>query len=199
MSVSEDPGLIDRTTRTLQIIIIALAASSSIFLLIVVSLGLQPHPNPNPQPAPGAAAPAPAPPAVTLPVITVVAVTFTAICLPLSYVVPRLISESSCKRIAAGTWEPGGQPPGTPPPAGDVGKLVAVYQSQKIVGAALNNGVAFLAVVAYMVEGSPIALGLSVALILGVLLRFPTRPAVEQWVDDKLARVQLERQSARFS
>jgi hypothetical protein len=186
MSVSEDPGVIDGVTRTLQIIIFALVMGLVFFLGIVVFLRLQVKPGALP-----AAAAAPA-----LPVITVVAFTVAATLVPLSLLLPRLVSDSACKKLAAGAWAPPQKRAGDPASTGDVASLAQIYVSQKIVGAALNEGPAFLALIAYMIEGNLAALALAVALIVGVALRFPQRAAVEQWIDDRLVRLQMDRQSA---
>jgi hypothetical protein len=58
-----------------------------------------------------------------------------------------------------------------------------VYQTSLIIGAALNEGPAFFALIAYMVEGLPAILGVAAFLILGVAARFPTRARLEQWID----------------
>lgn len=208
MSYAEaEAGLIDQITRTLQIIIFAMVTGLAVFLGIVIFLGPgvagrkapapAPAPAPVPAAAPGAPAAAPAAPEVKpmLPVLTVAAFTFAVVLVPLSLLVPRLVSESARRQIAATKGQPGKAPPGVPAPTSDAGRLLATYQIQKIIGAALNEGPAFFALIAYMMEGTAVALGLALALIVGVALRFPQRAQVTQWVDAQLERLTLDRQS----
>jgi hypothetical protein len=64
-------------------------------------------------------------------------------------------------------------------------------------GAALNEGAAMLAGIAYLLERNPIALGLTVLLLLGIAARFPTLPKVEAWVENQgLAVAEKRRQQA---
>jgi hypothetical protein len=127
-------------------------------------------------------------------VLTVAAFTIAVVLVPLSLVVPRLTVDAARKQIAAGKWSTGKQPPGMPPPTTDAERLAFVYQTQKIMGAAMNEGCAFFALIAYMIEGNVIALGLALLLIAGVALRFPRRDQVAAWIDDQLGRLDMDRQ-----
>lgn len=174
-----DGPLIDRVVRTTQIIVLAMAAGLLTFLAIVSTLDL------SERQAPGQA----------LPVITVAAFTFAAIFVPLSLVVPGLFSDAARKRIAQGKWIVGKVPPGVAAPITDAGRLALVYQTRKIIGVALTEGPAFLALIAYMLEGAPAALGLAIALIVGVAARVPQRAQVVQWIEAQLDRLALDRQA----
>jgi hypothetical protein len=66
-----------------------------------------------------------------------------------------------------------------------------------ILGAALNEGPAFLALIAHMVEGNPIALGLGGVLALGVAVRIPTLFRIAQWIEGQIQQVLQERQFGR--
>src|SRR5262249_22238156 len=122
------------------------------------------------------------------PVFSVLAIVVAATVIPLSLVVPKLVSDAARKQIAAGTWKPGRGPAAPPPDDGepsDAAKLAMVYLQKTIIGAAMNEGAAFLAVVAYLLEATPYALALALVLVGGLALRFPRREAVERWVDDQ--------------
>jgi len=80
--------------------------------------------------------------------------------------------------------------------ATDVGKLALIYQNQLIVGAALNEGVTFFALIAYMIEGQPVILGLVVLLILGLAARFPTLGRVMGWIESQQDLLLQDRQAA---
>jgi hypothetical protein len=186
MSVSEDPGVVVTTTRRLQIIVGALLLGLVSFLVVI--LAVVPAPKPPAPLAPGEGGG----PTEPLPVLTVTAYTFAVILVPLSLVVPKLLSDAQRSKIAAGN-----RSPDAPGPADDVSRLALVYQARKIVGAAMTEGAAFLALVAYMIERNSVALGLSLALIVCVALRFPTRAAVASWIDGQLELIRQERQSAK--
>src|SRR5438309_645451 len=154
----EEQAFFDRSVLMLQIIVGALVAGLVTFLAVTFVIRSQQRPNP----------PAGAEPTVTLPVLTVVAYTFTAIAVPLSLVLPAMFRDAAVKRVAAGKALPARSNEVAPAPAGDLGPLVQAFTTAKIVGAALNEGVAFLALVAWMIEGQLPALGLAVALVAGV-------------------------------
>jgi hypothetical protein len=191
MSVSEDPGVVAATTRRLQIIVGVLLLSLVSFLVVI--LAVVPGPKPPAPPAAGEGGG----PTEPLPVLTVMAYTFAVILLPLSLVVPKLLSDAQRSKIAAGKWSAAGQPD-APGPADDVSRLALVYQARKIIGAAMNEGAAFLALIASMIERNSVALGLSLALIICVALRFPRRAAVANWIDGQLELIRQERQSVKF-
>src|SRR4051812_29883720 len=107
--------------------------------------------------------------------ISYVAVAFAVMGVAMSRLVPLLVVESGRARIARGTWAPPSRRAGgfTPGPAGDTARLAALYTTSRIIGVALVEGPAFLSMVAYMLEGLPVMLGLAVLLILGVAAQFP--------------------------
>jgi hypothetical protein len=78
-------------------------------------------------------------------------------------------------------------------PPGDAGSLMAVFQGKIIVGAAMLEGGAFFAAIAYLVEGGPIALALAVVLWLGIAAHFPTLPRVIGWIERQLEWLDQER------
>lgn len=181
MSVVQNPAPVEQTVRLLRIIVLAMLVGLASFLAAALFLRAQAKvPAKDPAAAAGLKEP--------LPALTVASYTFAMICVPLAYVVPRLVTESTVKKIAA-----------TPErPRGNVAPLAAAYITQAIIGVALNEGPAFMAIVAYLREGNVIALFLAVALIAGVALRIPTLAGVSRWVDDQLTKVESLRRSAQF-
>lgn len=134
-------------------------------------------------------------------VITWVAVAFAAMVLPMSFVVPNLVTRQNRRAISAGTWPVRkGGPPATPipqrVPQTDADKLAMAYQTQLIIGAALHEGAAFFAAIAYLIGKDPIALGLGILLLLGLIARFPTRDRVRLWIDRQQEQLVLDQQSA---
>lgn len=198
MSTASEQDAIDKVTRTGQIIVGALIAGVVVLLAVASLIDVRPKANAPP----GAVAAAGADRNGTGSLITYTALAFAAVLLPVSFVVPGLIAQQNRRAIAAGKWIPPGQ--GGPPDrqinpealATDAGKLAVVYQVQHIIGAAMNEGVAFFAGIAYLVEKNPIALGLAVLLLGGLVVRFPTSGRVALWIDQQQQTLIQERQSA---
>jgi hypothetical protein len=167
-------------TRTLQIIVGVMLTGLIAFLSVVIALRTtqQGAPPPRGQGEVRAASP----------VLTFCAFAFAAFALPASVIVPRIVAGNQRRSIAHGTssLESG--------PDGDARKLALVYQQTLIIGVAMNEGVAFLALIAFLIEGQQPALMLALVLILGVGLRFPTRDRVDQWIGAQLERLVQERQ-----
>ena len=63
------------------------------------------------------------------------------------------------------------------------GHGLAIYQARMIIGMALLEGPALYQGIAYFIEGQALALGLGGLLLLGIILQFPTRRRVEQWLE----------------
>lgn len=110
----------------------------------------------------------------------------------LSLVLPSLLVSQGCRKIADGTWQQAN--PQNAVPDTDSGKLVAVYQTTLIIGAALVEGAAFLALAAYMLEGHWAAVVVAGVCLLVMAARIPTRTRLETWLDDQLRRVKEQRQ-----
>ena len=213
MSTISDQDFIDRVTRQCQIIIGALIVGVVVFLGIATAIAqltngpTQAGAGAKPADAQGQPAdanlnarPVGEPDIGTI--LTWLAVAFAAVTLPLSFVVPRLVAQQNRRAIATGTW-PGmkGSSPATPTTheaalQTDAGKLAMVYQTQLIIGAALNEGVTFFAAVAYLIGNNPIALGLGILLVGGLIARFPTKDRVALWIDRQHEQLILDKQAA---
>jgi hypothetical protein len=120
-----------------------------------------------------------------LPVLTLVAVGGLAAGVVASLAVPGLVFSNAQRQIVAGTWT---APPGVDPNS-DLGKLLrsdsvrllGARQSELIVGLALLEGPALLALVAFLQEARPYALVLAAVAVILMLLRFPSvRARLEQ-------------------
>jgi hypothetical protein len=197
MSINQDPrDAIDQVTRTTQIIVGALISGVTIFLLIVGFMvhfgvlgavagapGQAAAPN-----VPGAAAPGNNPAAgpglgLSMPLLTYIAVGMAAIMLPLSFILPGIVANQSL-RAAAASGTAGGPSPTTASAKapGAVGGPAAAFQTSAIVGGALNEGAAFFAGIAYLIEQNVIALVVAVILLAVMVVRFPTRERVDRWI-----------------
>jgi hypothetical protein len=176
-------------TRTCQIIVGALVMGVVSFLVIVLlfvprSIMLAPVPAA----AGPAGAPMPAPLPAGLPIITYIALAMGISVLVLSFVVPNLIVSRARSQMAKGTAPKIGKAE-----ADDGAAFLPIYQTQLIIGAALLEGGAFFAAIAYMLERSPLAL-LAAGVLLGLLVtRVPTIERVRGWIEKQLDLLLQER------
>lgn len=127
--------------------------------------------------------------------LTLLAIVFAGAALVLGFVIPQLITAANRRRIAAGTWQ--SSPNQGHVPDSDAGRLAMSYPAKLIVGAALFEGGSFFALVAYMLEGQPLSLGVAAVLLLCLLAHFPTLGRVEAWIEEQLRRVEDERRFSR--
>lgn len=169
-------------TRTTQIIVAALAGGLLVFLAIV--LIVEP---PGPPAGPGRDNP------LKLPFLTMIAVGIGIACLIMSFVAPGLLVSNGLKQLVE---RPPGEPAPTDPwkegptlPSNDVGGLLRLFQTQLIMASALVEGAGFFALIAYMIDRHPVALGFGAFLIAALLARFPTFERVHGWLDDQSARL----------
>ena len=180
MSMPSDPESIQAVTRQGQIIIGALISGVVFFLVIATVVDLGPNPGVV---AGGAGA---GQRAQTVPLVTYLALAFGAVLLPMSFMVPGLVAKQQRQAIAAGNVTAGtnltasstaaSSSGATKTPAGG---LHAAYLTQLITGAAMNEGAAFFAGVAYLIEKNPIALALAFVLLTAIVARFPTGSRVD--------------------
>lgn len=114
-------------------------------------------------------------------------------------IVPDLVTAAARKKIASGNWQVGGEDGGSDrtndffQQTGDAGKLCIVFQTRLIIGSALLEGSAFLAILAFLFEGLIFALLLACLLLMGILLGFPTASVVEHWIDGQLQLLKEDR------
>lgn len=196
MSDMTDPDALQPMIRTCQILVAAMIMGVMAFMavtLVVIQVA-----NPArvlPVEGAGGAGPGNSP----LPLITYLAVAVGVMDLALAFVVPRMNTDRARRQMALGG--PTAITEGVPSapkqlyPAGYTGKLAQLFQTQLIIGAALLEGGAFFAAIAYMLERSPLALVMAVVLLGTLAARFPTSDRVNAWLDRQLGLLQEERQS----
>jgi hypothetical protein len=80
---------------------------------------------------------------------------------------------------------------------GDAGKLAVAYQTSTIAGAAVLEGVAFMNIVTYLVNGSLTPLVVGVCLVLPLAAMFPSAPRVANWIDGQLRLMADEKMLSR--
>jgi hypothetical protein len=193
----DDRDLEDRVgpaVIVLRIIVVALACGVLGFAAVAVVTRVnrvQPQPPAQPQQAGGG-----------LELLTMMALVAAPIATVLSLLVPAVMVKNIRRQIADGTYGtyPGQTAASRQGVAGlpeDMASYVGLYQTKTIVGIALLEGAAFLAIVAFMLEGNWIALALGICLAAMILFSFPSAPRVANWIrqqqriatdDEKLRR-----------
>jgi len=183
MSTLNNADAVQTVTRTAQILVAAMAGGPLLFLAVVL-LVIEPT---GPPPGPNQGNP------LGLPLLTLLATVFAIGALFLSFVAPGMVVGNGLKQIAE---RPPGDPAPTDPwkegptlPSNDVGALLPLFQTQLIIASALIEGAAFFALIAYMLERHPLALGITAFLIATLLSWLPTLDRVHAWLDDQSARL----------
>jgi peptidoglycan/LPS O-acetylase OafA/YrhL len=132
------------------------------------------------------------------PMISMIMAALGATVIVARFFIPGLVVQSSCRGIADGTWKPAASnQPGYLPPSNEREKLLSVYLSKTIIGAALLEGGAFANLVAYLLEGQWYSLIFGIALALAIAAGMPTKTGVESWVDRQLRQVEEIRSMPR--
>ncbi len=114
-------------------------------------------------------------------------------------IVPGVLVTQGRRNIAAGQWSPPEEAGQAAMAAfiertGDAGRLLGVYQVTTIIASALLEGVAFFAIIVYLLTQSMLGLVVAVAMILALALHIPTRSGVLHWIEDQLQLIEQERQ-----
>ncbi len=125
--------------------------------------------------------------------LSVMAMGWTPLGLIASRVVPMLIVRNARAKIAAGTYLPGHQGASSPSASSESDVLIGLYQSNAIIAAALLEGSAFYCLVAYLLEGNPISLGLGFGLALVILLMMPSSQRMADWIEQQLRWIAEEK------
>ncbi len=103
----------------------------------------------------------------------------------LSIVVPRLLRTSMRQSIADGNFSVTNIPSAATE-LGDFGSLASMYQATLIINLAILEAAAFFNLMAYMLEHQTINLFFAAGLLFAIFVKFPTRRAVESWINDEL-------------
>lgn len=175
---------------TLRIIVVALATGVVAFAVAAIVIRMQ-------------QAQAPAIEAAGL--LTILGIAAAPVAFVLSRFVPGLFAGKARRQIASGQFGPpgGANPDQTGGPQsslvqlGDDGKLFMVYQTKTILAIALIEGAAFLNIIAFLLEGSPIALGLGLLLALVIVALFPRTSRVVEWIASQRRLMAEEKLLAR--
>lgn len=174
MSGSGQDSAAPQDVLQLQIVVGAMIGGCLFFLAIALVLRVQG--------AFGAAA--------KQPIVTYVAVGFAVLALAARVIVPAAVVRSGRGRLAA-------RQAGSSDPAETTRELWRLLTTRTIVAAALLEGATFFSLVAYMLEGSPLALVIAVLLIVGLGMHMPTRSTAAGWIERQTAALKQEQQWGR--
>lgn len=190
MSMMKDADDIQGVTQTSQIIVGSLAAGVIAFWAVITLVI-----DPNPAPAGGAGRAGGL--FFGIPMLTAFSALFGVAVLAGSILVPRLIVDGAVAQLAKGRPydKDAGEGAGTKQlrPEAGAAELLPVYQTQLIVASALNEGGAFFAAIAYMLERHSAAILVAGVLLALLLSRFPTVDRVRGWIEAQLERVAARR------
>jgi hypothetical protein len=179
-----DPDAFPKATRTAQIIVGALIQGVILFLAIALFLSEAPKQQASPT-------------ILGLPLLTLVATVFGAVALAASFLVPRMVADSSLRGLAksgaSGAAKPDGSGAKQVYPAAEAVRHLPLFTTQLVIGAALAEGAAFFAGLAFMIEHHYLALGVAGVALAVLISRFPTADGVRAWLDDAMARLQAFR------
>jgi hypothetical protein len=98
-------------------------------------------------------------------------------------ILPNALTASWRKKIARGVSPLSTMP--IPDAASGSGQSIGwwgLYQTRLIIMASLMEGVIFMELIAYLVEGTPWILGVGALFFVGLTLLFPTQERVERWI-----------------
>jgi F0F1-type ATP synthase membrane subunit c/vacuolar-type H+-ATPase subunit K len=175
-SMSDEAWLEDagKSTRTLQVIVAAICMGVVMFLgialLVVLSANGAAQANPAAQPLPVS--------------LTLIAAIVVVVGLFAGVIAKWAVTKRAQRQLVADR---------SASSLGDRKSLLKLLVTRTIIGAALTEGVALLAIIAYMIEKSPISLGLSVFLLLVIASHFPTRSRVVSWVEREVEGLEMAR------
>ncbi len=185
---AEDP--LGKVVLASQMIIGALITGPIPVLIIAFFIGpVLGQPPPGAVPPGGAAAAGQASNEPLNTILSYAAFGAGTLALLVSAIVPRFTSSSVSKSVAptAPAAQPGksagkGKRPG-PQTADELRtKLLPQFQQQLIVRAAILEGAAFFGATAYLLTGNPVPACVTVALLVTMLVDFPTRTRVDSWL-----------------
>lgn len=168
--------------RALQLIIVAFAMGASIFIAVVTFL---PIGQSNSRDGEDEST-----------VLTLVAVAWGVMSVPLAVLLSVVVVKSGRDKIAKTSAQPAGSETrmsGSSEPD-TAAQLYALFAAKTILTAAMFEGAALLAGVAYMLEHQVLALGVAVVTSMCIIIQLPTQDRFGHWIENQTRRVEEARQ-----
>jgi hypothetical protein len=174
MRPTEEHPVLLKGLKTMQIIVGAMLAGVVIFSIVLLAT------------QPGQAEREPAT-ADALP-LTWLLIGFGAVEVLMVWVFRGVFLGNARRTIAAGTWRPPAGP-STYAAAGDAGRLLQSSFTATIIAAAGMEAGALMSLVAYLLEGRPVALVAAGVFGMLLALQMPTRGRLDQWLESELLKL----------
>ena len=165
MNLPDEDTRLSLSLRVCRIIVLALIMGVVAFGVVAIVLRQDPNR-----------------PVAAEPFISYGALGVAALAVLLQAVVPGLMVTGMRRQIAAGKWPPAQTAHLIPD---DLGKLCALFQTRLIFSVAFMEGAAFFLLVAYLLEGSVLALAGAGVMLPLLLVKIPTRAGLESWLSDQ--------------
>lgn len=117
----------------------------------------------------------------TKPMLTYLACGYAALSLVLRMVLPPLVAGAANRRDAASPVDVPPRDSGVGDDADDLAPYRGGFTVRTIMSAAIVEGAAFFAVVAYMLEGMAVSLAVAAVMVVVLLAQWPTQRRFESW------------------
>jgi hypothetical protein len=123
--------------------------------------------------------------------LTAIATVFGISTVPLWFVVPSMLVANQMRQIVQLPSRNGHEPESdTRVRQQDAHQLALLFQTKTLVGCALLEGAAFLALVACLLEHHIVSLVVATVLLGGILSQFPTLGGASNWIEQRLRQIE---------
>ncbi len=170
------PDSVDAVTRTTQVIVCALAMGLLTFSGFAIFKRMDQQPEDG--------------------IFLIIGVVFAAMAIVMRFVVPPLIVSAQRKQIAGMLPDVSREPFAEDQQQADseaFRQLYGLFQLKTIIAAAILEGAGFMNLIAYMNEGQMTSLIVAFVVMALVLMLFPTRSGVENWIEGEIATIEQVR------
>lgn len=179
---------VGRQVRTLAIIVAALVSGPLTFLAVVLVIR-----GGDKAPQGG------------MPWFTYTALAVAGVCVLMRLTIPPGIVAGARRKILSGQYNPAARVTGPHrrqleaffARTGDAGRLIIVYMTTTILGAATLEGAVLLLLIAHLIDGQVVTLACAAGILLALAAHFPWRARVFLWIEGQLRRLDEERQFNR--
>jgi len=118
--------------------------------------------------------------------LTIAGMVFAVAGVVAGFVATRAVVGSCCRAIAADGGRVGDRSRGPSSDSDDAdSRLLASFQTVTVLRCAFLEGPAFVCLVAYMREGSPLSLGIAFLMVIGILSHFPRAESLRAWLESR--------------
>jgi membrane protein YdbS with pleckstrin-like domain len=120
------------------------------------------------------------------PVLAFVALLVSVACVLAAAIVPRMMTGTPMRESSVGHSAAQSEASPDSDELNRVTQIMGIYQTRLIVSMALLEGAAFFNLVAYLIEGQVVNVAVAFVLLVLMMIQFPSRRRVEDWVEAEL-------------